>query len=87
MKKNLLIAFTTALFPLLAAAQYSVSGKINDKNAAVPLGDVRITVLKTGKYVQSTASGDYKLDSLKATRKAATEGWSPKAKAIANGAS
>lgn len=66
MKKNLLIAFTTALFPLLAAAQYSVSGKINDKNAAVPLGDVRITVLKTGKYVQSTASGDYKLDSLKA---------------------
>ena len=66
MKKNLLIAFTTALFPVLATAQYSVSGKINDKNKNTPLSDVRIGVLKTDKYVQSTASGDYKLDNLKA---------------------
>ncbi len=66
MKKNLLIAFTTALFPVLATAQYSVSGKINDKNKNTSLSDVRIGVLKTDKYVQSTASGDYKLDNLKA---------------------
>ncbi|HEY0898779.1 MAG TPA: carboxypeptidase-like regulatory domain-containing protein, partial [Sphingobacteriaceae bacterium] len=50
MKKSLLIALTAILLPFLAAAQFSISGKVTEKNsdqvltgASVSINDSRLT--------------------------------------------
>lgn len=80
MKKNVWIALAIVSLPSLAKAQFSVSGKINDKKADSGLNGATVLVLKTGRVVQSTASGAYQLKDLKAgkyTLRVEYQGYKP----------
>ncbi|WP_299290704.1 TonB-dependent receptor [uncultured Mucilaginibacter sp.] len=66
MKKNLLLAFTALLLPFLAAAQFSLSGKITDAQTGETLPGASIRIEKTPIKTVSNADGNYLIRNLKA---------------------
>ncbi|MEJ6980957.1 TonB-dependent receptor [Pedobacter sp. P351] len=64
MKKNVMFAIATILLPALVAAQFSISGKIIDRQNEQALAGATIT---SGNYiVQSNFAGEYSIPNLKA---------------------
>ena len=64
MKKLLLIA-TAVLLPFMASAQFSINGKISEKNSALALSGASISLENTYSSSRSDASGNYTLKNLK----------------------
>uniref|UniRef100_UPI0037C0A1EC carboxypeptidase-like regulatory domain-containing protein n=1 Tax=Daejeonella sp. TaxID=2805397 RepID=UPI0037C0A1EC len=64
MKKLLFIA-AAVLLPFIASAQFSISGKISDKNSGTALNGAIIRVENTYSSARSDASGNYSLKNLK----------------------
>ncbi len=65
MKKNLLLAFTALLLPFLAAAQFSLSGKIIDAQSGEALPGASISIEKTLLKEASDGNGNYQFQNLK----------------------
>jgi iron complex outermembrane receptor protein len=66
LKKNLLLAFTALLLPFLAAAQFSLSGKITDLQTGETLPSASISIEKTRLNGVSDASGNFRIRNLRA---------------------
>lgn len=64
--KKILLAFTALLLPLLAAAQFSLSGKITDLQTGETLPGASISIEKTSIKEASDANGNYRIRNLKA---------------------
>ena len=64
MKKLLFIA-AAVLLPFIASAQFSINGKILEKNSSIALNGAIIRVENTYSSVRSDASGNYSLQNLK----------------------
>ncbi|WP_232335558.1 TonB-dependent receptor [Mucilaginibacter arboris] len=64
--KKLLLAFTALLLPFLAAAQFSLSGKITDVQTGETLPNASISIEKTALKTVSDASGNFRFHNLKA---------------------
>ncbi len=64
--KNLLAAFIALLLPVLAAAQFSVSGKIVNSQTGEPLPGATISIMNTPTRVVTDSAGHYRIDNLKA---------------------
>ncbi|MHB8206767.1 TonB-dependent receptor [Mucilaginibacter sp.] len=66
MKKNLLAAFFALLLPILASAQFSVSGKITDQQTGEPLSGATIRIQNLNISTSSGTDGHYTFTNLKA---------------------
>ena len=64
--KNFLIIAAAILIPFMASAQFSISGKITDKQSGQPLGRAGIYLDNSFVTTQSNLSGNYSLKNLKA---------------------
>lgn len=64
--KKLLLAFTAFLLPFLAAAQFSLSGKITDLQSGETLPGASIRIEKTSIKTVSDADGNFRIGNLKA---------------------
>jgi len=64
--KIFLPAFTALLLPFLAAAQFSLSGKITDQQSGETLPGASIRIEKTGIKEASDANGNFRIRNLKA---------------------
>ncbi len=64
--KKLLLAFTALLLPFLAAAQFSLSGKITDAQTGETLSGASISIEKTSIKTVSDADGIFRFRNLKA---------------------
>lgn len=62
MKKVILIAFTAILLPFLAAAQFSIAGKVTTKDSGQPLAGATISI--DGRSTVSANDGSYEFDEL-----------------------
>ena len=63
--KKILLAFTALLLPFLAAAQFSLSGKITDAQTGETLPGASIRIEKTVLKEASDADGNFRFDNLK----------------------
>jgi iron complex outermembrane receptor protein len=63
--KKLLFIAAAVLLPFIASAQFSISGKISDKNSGTALNGAIIRVENTYSSARSDASGNYSLKNLK----------------------
>jgi len=63
--KNLFVALTALLLPVMAAAQFSVSGKITDQQTGEALPGATITLSSAAINAVSDANGQYHIDNLK----------------------
>ncbi|MEX8547741.1 MAG: TonB-dependent receptor [Mucilaginibacter sp.] len=63
--KKILLAFTALLLPFLAAAQFSLSGKITDAQTGETLPGASIHIEKTVLKEASDADGNFRFDNLK----------------------
>jgi iron complex outermembrane receptor protein len=65
--KNFYLALVALLLPMLAAAQFSVSGKITDQNTGQPLVGATVTLLNASSLTtNSNTGGNYEFSNLKA---------------------
>ncbi len=64
--KKILLAFTALLLPFLAAAQFSLSGKITDAQTGETLPGASISIEKTSTKEASDANGNFRFRNLKA---------------------
>jgi len=64
--KKILLAFTAFLLPFVAAAQFSLSGKITDQQTGETLPGASIRIEKTSLKTVSDAGGNYRISNLKA---------------------
>jgi len=64
--KKILLAFTAFLLPFVAAAQFSLSGKITDQQTGETLPGASIRIEKTPLKTVSDAGGNYRISNLKA---------------------
>jgi len=64
--KTFLLAFTAFLLPFVAAAQFSLSGKITDQQTGETLPGASIRIEKTPLKTVSDAGGNYRISNLKA---------------------
>ena len=64
--KKFLLAFTAFLLPFVAAAQFSLSGKITDAQTGETLPGASIRIEKTLLKEASDASGNFRINNLKA---------------------
>jgi len=64
--KNLLIIAAAMLMPFMASAQFSISGKITDKQTGQPLGRAGVYLNESFVSTQTDPSGNYTLKNLKA---------------------
>lgn len=64
--KKILLAFTAFLLPFVAAAQFSLSGKITDQQSGETLPGASIRIEKTSLKTVSDAGGNYRISNLKA---------------------
>jgi iron complex outermembrane receptor protein len=65
LKKKLLLAFTALLLPFLAAAQFSLSGKITDLQSGETLPGASISIEKTRLKTASDVNGNFSFRNLK----------------------
>ncbi len=63
--KKILLAFTALLLPFLAAAQFSLSGKITDAQTGETLPGASITIEKTSLKTASDVNGNFQFQNLK----------------------
>lgn len=63
--KNLFTALFALLLPVLASAQFSVSGKITDQESGEVLPGATITIVNTSLSIAADANGTYQLKDLK----------------------
>ncbi|MGI4020742.1 MAG: TonB-dependent receptor [Janthinobacterium lividum] len=63
--KKILLAFTALLLPFLAAAQFSLSGKITDLQTGETLPGASISIEKTSLKTASDVNGNFRFRSLK----------------------
>ena len=64
MKKFLLVAFTAIFIPFISWAQFSLSGKISDKETGKALAGASIRLINSGYSIQSNAEGIYEFNGL-----------------------
>jgi iron complex outermembrane receptor protein len=64
--KKLVLAFTALLLPFLAAAQFSLSGKITDHQTGQPLPGATVSLIGTGFSTATGTDGNYSLNNLPA---------------------
>ncbi len=66
MKKNLLAALCALLLPVLAAAQFSISGKVTDQLSGETLPGASVSVLNPLSQTTTDDKGNYHIENLKA---------------------
>jgi iron complex outermembrane receptor protein len=64
--KNLFTAFIVLLLPVMAAAQFSISGKVTDKQTGDALPGATVSIQKPLTSVVTDVSGKYRLENLPA---------------------
>ncbi|MEO6632087.1 MAG: carboxypeptidase-like regulatory domain-containing protein [Mucilaginibacter sp.] len=70
--KNLFAAFIALLLPVMAAAQFSVSGKITNQQTGEALPGATIALANSAEKIIADAGGRYHIDNLKSRSYALT---------------